>query len=231
MDGGNVGVLAYLVLGLLGGNRGHVVDDLVCQGFQCVAGDDILQPVLGDGSLVAGMAALAIGAGVIVVLPAAFAGAGLSCHGRAALSAEDLPGEEVGDFRFPSCRRCRVVFQAALHEIPHVVRHDARDGIFLPDIRVLVYPDVLLIPENILEAGFVELRPFGCAVAAGVEITANGGGSFPRSVAGEGFLHQRRGERINYPFLLFDFVPQRDGTAQSLPLQGALAVSPLYFLL
>lgn len=66
---------------------------------------------------------------------------------------------------------------------------------------------------------------------SGVKVGANGGCGFSGGVAGKGFLHQRGGERVQHPLFLFNFVPQRDGSAESLSLQGAFPVSPLDLLL
>lgn len=148
---GDIGVLLDLVFGLAGGGGSHIVDNLIRQSVQRVPGDHVFQPVLRHGSLVAAVALLAAGAGIVAVLSTGFSGAGVSNHGAAALTAEYFAGQEVGNLCFSPGRRCGVGAEAALDGLPHVVRDNAGDGICLPDVGVLVHADIFLVPENILE--------------------------------------------------------------------------------
>ena len=155
-ENGNLGGFLHLFFGLSGGDGGNVVDDLICQDVQRVTGHNILDPVLGDWFFIAGVGAAAGGAGIIIVGTARLASAALADHGRAAMAAEDLSGQQVGDLGFPTGGGLGVGLQAGLDGGPEVVVNQSWDGVLGLDAVIFIDADVLLVPEDILEAGLIK---------------------------------------------------------------------------
>ena len=132
-------------------------DHLVSQAaLTRLAHDGLLDPVLLDWLFVACLLALPLDACVIVPFAAAFTGAALAHHGAAAVPAEQLPGEHIVHISPGSCRSSGDLLQTILHCFKQLPRNNCRNAALDPDVLPDIHACIPLIPENGVQAIFIE---------------------------------------------------------------------------
>ena len=123
--------------------------------------------------------------------------------------------------------RCLAVNLApALHRIEAVQVDDGRDSIRVDRILRAVFAQIPAVLEQRLEAVLGERVAPAVADTAGVQRVDDAADALPRRVPMEGFLHHRRGIRIDLVVMLaVNAIAQRHRAAVELGLEGILLVS------
>lgn len=174
LDRGHEVFQALLDLGQLRLQRGHdrrrpllllIGDNTVRDPCDPLRGEDVLDrprdhgvldPRLRDRLLVAGLLPGPVRASVVVIFPAALAGAGPAYHEGAAFAAVEFAGEEIVGHVPPVSRGPSVPGELELHRVEKLPVDDLRHAALDPDVAELVDADVLLVLHDPAEAVLVE---------------------------------------------------------------------------
>ena len=201
--------------------RQQVYDPVIQHLFQCRLHHKLFQRLLAHRLQAASLLAAAFSGTtfIITVDRARVAPAALPCHHGAALAAEQLGGQQVMDICLVVGRCLTVNLAPALHCIEAIRVDDSRDGVRDDGILVAVFAQIPAVLEQRLEAVLGERVAPAVADAACVQRFDDAADALPRRVPMEGFLHHRRGIRIDLVVMLaVNAIAQRHRTAVELCL-------------
>ena len=117
-----------------------------------------------------------------------------------------------------------------LHSVPQVFINDWWDNIFCPVVMVLIDSDVFLITENLSEAALAETCSLGSLVATVVERSTYLGYRLTVCIHLKCFPDDRSSGFINYQFLIYSLVPQRNSPTDGVVFHGRLPHAPVDLL-
>ena len=126
-------------------NHGIVLNQLHGFGY-----DQIFQPLFTDGLFLAGLETLRGGALIIMMNDLVPTRTALAEHHGAAHSAEQLGGEQVIVLGLVTGRSAAVLLDFQLHFLKQVLVHDGRSAVGHYDVLEVVFTDVPLICQQLL---------------------------------------------------------------------------------
>ena len=140
-------------------------------------------------------------------------------HHGAALATEQLGSQQIVDIRLVVGRCLTVNLAPALDRIETLRVDDGRYSIRDDGILIAVFAQIPAVLEQRLEAVLGEPVAPAVADAPGVQRFDDAADALPRRVPMEGFLHHRRGIRIDLVVMLaVNAIAQRHRTAVELCL-------------
>ena len=157
----------------------HRVDDrldprVVVEYGHGLGNDQVLDPVLADSPQLAGARLLFRGRTLVIVMDATrFAGAALAAEVGAAVSAEQLRGEEIIVFGLVTGRSFPIFLHLLLHPVEQILRNDGRDTARRDRIPKTVLTDITPVLQKELNAVEGHLVSAGVSYAMFVEIIAD----------------------------------------------------------
>ena len=179
-------------------NHGIVLNQL--HGFSY---DQIFQPLFTDGLFLAGLETLRGGALIIMMNDLVSTRTALAEHHRAAHSAEQLGGEQVIVLGLVTGRSAAVLLDFLLHFFKQVLVHDGRDTVGHHNVLEVVFSDVPLIRQQLLNTVVGELLVAVGGHATVVQPVHQFFHSCAIVVPLKGFYHKGSFQRVDLKELLF----------------------------
>ena len=201
-----------------GVNHGIVLNQL--HGFSY---DQIFQPLFTDGLFLAGLETLRGGALIIMMNDLVSTRTALAEHHRAAHSTEQLGGEQIIVLGLVAGRSAAVLFDFQLHFLKQILVHDGRDTVGHHNVLEVVFSDVPLICQQLLNTVVGELLVAVSGHAAVVQPVHQFFHSCAIVVPLKGFYHKGSFQRVDLKeLLLIHLKTNGNRAAVVLPLQNIL---------
>ena len=185
--------------------------------------DQIFQPVLLHGLFIAALAALDVGAFIIIVGASGGTGSAFAKHQRTALAAEQLGGQQIFLVCLATGRGTLVLIQTLLHPVKQVFRNNNRNRIRHNDVPERQFTNVPTVLQHSVHAAVGHFAAQHIADTLVVEGVYDFHHLITVVIPLKSFLHQRSGQQVKMiELVLVDFIANGSRTASTLSLQSIL---------
>ena len=192
--------------------------------------DQIFQPVLLHGLFIAALAALDVGAFIIIVGASGGTGSAFAEHQRTTLAAEQLGSQQIFLVCLATGRGTLVLIQTLLHPVKQVFRNNNRNCIRHNDIPERQFANVPAVLEHGVHAAVGHFAAQHIADTLVVEKVYDLHHFIAVVIPLKGFQHQRRGQRVKMiKLVLVDFIANRTCAASALSFQSVLGLTTNHF--
>ena len=188
--------------------------------------DQIFQPVLLHGLFIAALAALDVGAFIIIVGASGGTGSAFAEHQRTTLAAEQLGGQQIFLVCLATGRGALVLVHTLLHPVKEVFRNDCRNRIRHNDISERQFSNVPAVLQHGVHAAVGHFAALHIADTLVVEKIYDLHHLITVVILLKGFQHQRSSQRVKMiKLVIVDFIADSSRTASALTLQGVLGLT------
>ena len=192
--------------------------------------DQIFQPVLLHGLFIAALAALDVGAFIIIVGASGGTGSAFAKHQRTTLAAEQLGGQQIFLVCLATGRGTLVLIQTLLHPVKQVFRNNNRNRIRHNDVPERQFTNVPTVLQHSVHAAVGHFAAQHIADTLVVEGVYDFHHLITVVIPLKSFLHQRSGQQVKMiELVLVDFIANGSRTASTLTLQGVLGLTTNHF--
>ena len=193
--------------------------------------DQIFQPVLLHGLFIAALAALDVGAFIIIVGASGGTGSAFAEHQRTTLAAEQLGGQQIFLVCLATGRGTLILIQTLLHPVKQVFRNNNRNCIRHNDVPERQFSNVPAVLQHGVHTTVGHFAAQHIADALIVEEVYDFHHLITVVIPLKGFQHQRRGQRVKViKLFLVDFVANGSCAASAFPFQGVLGLTTDHLL-
>ena len=158
--------------------------------------DQIFQPVLLHGLFIAALAALDVGAFIIIVGASGGTGSAFAEHQRTTLAAEQLGGQQIFLVCLATGRGALVLVHTLLHPVKEVFRNDSRNRIRHNDIPERQFTNVTTVLQHGVHAAVGHFAALHIADTLVVEKIYDLHHLITVVILLKGFQHQRSSQRV-----------------------------------
>ena len=188
--------------------------------------DQIFQPVLLHGLFIAALAALDVGAFIIIVGASGGTGSAFAEHQRTTLAAEQLGGQQIFLVCLATGRGTLILIQTLLHPVKQVFRNNNRNCIRHNDVPERQFSNVPAVLQHGVHTTVGHFAAQHIADALIVEEAYDFHHLITVVIPLKGFQHQRSSQRVKMIELgIVDFIANGSRTASALTLQGVLSLT------
>ena len=188
--------------------------------------DQIFQPVLLHGLFIAALAALDVGAFIIIVGASGGTGSAFAEHQRTTLAAEQLGGQQIFLVCLATGRGTLVLIQTLLHPVKQVFRNNNRNRIRHNDVPERQFSNVPAVLQHGVHTTVGHFAAQHIADALIVEEAYDFHHLITVVIPLKGFQHQRSGQRVKMiELVLVDFIADGSRAAGALSLQSILRLA------
>ena len=192
--------------------------------------DQIFQPVLLHGLFIAALAALDVGAFIIIVGASGGTGSAFAEHQRTTLAAEQLGGQQIFLVCLATGRGTLILIQTLLHPVKQVFRNNNRNCIRHNDVPERQFSNVPAVLQHGVHTTVGHFAAQHIADALIVEEAYDFHHLITVVIPLKGFQHQRSSQRVKMIELgIVDFIANGSRTASALTLQGVLGPTTNHF--
>ena len=188
--------------------------------------DQIFQPVLLHGLFIAALAALDVGAFIIIVGASGGTGSAFAEHQRTTLAAEQLGGQQIFLVCLATGRGTLILIQTLLHPVKQVFRNNNRNCIRHNDVPERQFSNVPAVLQHGIHAAVGHFAAQHIADTLVVEEVYDLHHFIAVVIPLKGFQYQRSGQRVKMiKLVLVDFITDRSRSAGTLSLQSVLGLT------
>ena len=188
--------------------------------------DQIFQPVLLHGLFIAALAALDVGAFIIIVGASGGTGSAFAEHQRTTLAAEQLGGQQIFLVCLAAGRGTLVLIQTLLHPVKQFFRNNNRNCIRHNDVPERQFSNVPAVLQHGVHTTVGHFAAQHIADTLVVEEVYDLHHLIAVVIPLKCFQHQRSGQRVKMiKLVIVDFIADSSRTASALTLQGVLGLT------